>query len=72
MKTEEKKNDDKKTNGHEFKCCTPDNFQRMFSMMSRCCPRRNNSADYSTVMKNMMDMCAGMKTSEPQPDGTDS
>ena len=72
MQTEEKKDTDKKTRGDTFGCCKPENYEEMFAMMSKCCPRPNNATDFSAMMKNMMDMYTESKTNKTQPDGADS
>ena len=61
MKTEEKKDSETKTEGNEFGCCKPENFEKMFEMMSKCCPGQSDSTDFSTMMKTMMEMCSRSK-----------
>jgi len=68
MKTEETKNNGTKGESADFGCCNPENFQKMFEKMSKCCPGQGDSPDFSamngTMMKNMMEMCCGLKTTD--------
>ncbi len=47
--------------GTDFGCCNPENFKEMFEKMSKCCPGKGNSRDFSAMkgamVKNMMEMC---------------
>ncbi len=66
MKTEETKNNGTKGASTNFECCNPENFQKMFEKMSKCCPGQGDSPDFSAMkgvmMNNMMEMCCGPKT----------
>ncbi len=58
MQTEETKDNGAKAEYTDFGCCNPENFQKMFEKMSKCCPGQGDSIDFSTMkgvmMKNMM------------------
>ena len=68
MPTEETKNNGTKGENTDFGCCNPENFQKMFEMMSKCCPGQGDSPDFSAMkgamMKNMKEMCCGPKTTD--------
>ncbi len=70
MQTEETKDNGTKTEETEFGCCGPENFKKMFEMMSKCCPGQGDSPDFSAMkgamMKNMMETCCGVKTTDSQ------
>jgi len=61
MKTEKTKDNGTKKGYADFGCCDPENFKKMFEMMSKCCPGQSDSTDFSTMMKNMMGMCSRSK-----------
>ena len=68
MPTEETKNNGTKGENTDFGCCNPENFQKMFEMMSKCYPGQGDSPDFSAMkgamMKNMKEMCCGPKTTD--------
>ena len=68
MKTEEKKERETKTECNEYGCCKPENFEKMFEMMNKCCPGKGDSTGFSTMMKSMMEMCSGSKTGDKKSD----
>ncbi len=55
-----------------FGCCNPDNFKRMFEEMSKCFPGQGDATDFfamkNGMMKNMMAMCCGPKTTDSKED----
>jgi hypothetical protein len=67
MQTEETKDNEAKTDGTEFGCCNPENFQKMFEKMGKCFQGQGDATDFSamkdTMMKKMMEMCC-----PPKPD----
>ena len=72
MKTEDTKNNGTKGESADFGCCNPENFQKMFEKMNKCCPGQGDSPDFSAMngamMKNMMEMCCGPKTTDTKQD----
>ena len=68
MQTEETKDSGAKAEKTDFGCCGPENFQKMFEKMSKCCPGQGDAPDFSAMqgamMKNMMEMCCGSKATE--------
>ncbi len=68
MQTEETKDNVNKGESADFGCCKPENFQKMFKKMSKCCPGQGDATDFSamkgTMMKNMMEMCCGHKATD--------
>ena len=59
MQAKETKDNATKAEGAEFGCCGPENFKKMFEMMSKCCPGQADVNDFSAMksamMKNMME-----------------
>lgn len=72
MQTEETKNNGNKCKGIDFRCCNPEDFQKMFEKMSKCCPDQDDATDFTTMkegmMKNMMGMCCGHKKTDTKGD----
>jgi len=72
MPTEETKDNGAKAEDTGFGCCNPENFKKMFEMMSKCCPDQDDTTSFSamkkSMMKNMMEMCCGPKTTETKED----
>jgi hypothetical protein len=72
MQTEETKDNGAKAEGTAFRCCNPENFQKMFEKMSKCCPGQGDSPDFSamkgSMMKSMMEMCCPSKTTDTKGD----
>jgi len=72
MKAEETKTDGNNGESSDYECCNQENFQKMFEKMSNCCPGQGDSTDFSTMkgamMKNMMEMCCGPKTTDAKGD----
>lgn len=72
MPTEETKNNETKAKGADFGCCGPENFKKMFAMMSKYCPGQDDTTGFSAMkkdmMKNMMEMCCGPKTTATKED----
>jgi len=72
MQTKETKDKGTKAEGTEFGCSGPENFKEMFEKMSKCCPGQGDSPDFSAMkgamMKNMMEMCCGPKTTDTKED----
>jgi hypothetical protein len=72
MQTEETKDNGAKGESTDFGCCNPENFQKMFEKMSKCCPGQVDSTDFSAMkgamMKNMMEMCCPPKTADTKED----
>ncbi len=70
MQTEETKDNGTKAEGTDFGCCGPENFQKMFEKMSKCFPGQGDAPDFSAMkgamMKNMLEMCCGPKTTDTQ------
>ncbi len=68
MQTEETKDNGIKDESTDFGCCNSENFQKMFEKMSKCCPGQGDAPDFSAMkgamMKNMMEMCCGSKTTD--------
>jgi len=68
MKTETAKGNGTKNEDAGFGCCNLENFEEMFEKMSRCFPRQDGSADFSTIrggmMKRMMEMCCTSKATD--------
>ena len=68
MKTEDTKNNGTKGESTDLGCCNPETFQKMFEKMSKCCSGQGDSTDFSAMkgamMKNMMEMCCGPKTTD--------
>ena len=68
MQTEETKNNEDKGESADFGCCKPENFQKMFEKMSKCCPGQGDAPDFSAMkgamMKNMMGMCCAPKATD--------
>ena len=68
MKTEETKNNGTKGESADFGRCNPENFQKMFEKMGKCFPGQGDATDFSAMkdimMKNMMEMCCGPKTTD--------
>ncbi len=65
MTTQETKDKGANAVDSGFGCCSPENFQKMFEMMSKCCPGQKDSPDFSSMkdnmMKPMMEGCFGGK-----------
>jgi hypothetical protein len=72
MQTEKTKDNETKGESTDFGCCNPENFQKMFEKMSKCCPGQGDAPDFSAMkgamMKNMMEMCCGTKTTDTKKD----
>jgi hypothetical protein len=72
MQTEETKDNGTKAEGTQFGCCSPENFKKMFEMMSKFCPGQGDATDFSAMkgamMKNMMEMCCPPKTADTKED----
>ncbi len=72
MQTEKTKTNGTKRESTEFRCCNPEFFQKMFEKMSKCCSGPGDSSDFSAMkgamMKNMMEMFCGSKTTETTED----
>jgi len=72
MQTEETKDTGTKAEGAEFGCCNPENFKKMFEMMSKCCKGQDGSIDCSAMadgmMKTMMEMCCSSETDNSKSD----
>jgi len=72
MQTEETKDNGTKAEGTKFGCCGPENFKKMFEMMSKCCPGQGESTDFpamkDNMMKNMMEMCCPPKPAKAKED----
>ena len=72
MQSEETKDNGTKTEGTGFECCNPENFKKMFEKMNKCCPGQGDATDFSamkdSMMKNMMEMCCGPKTTDTNED----
>ena len=68
MQTEETKDNGTKGESTDFGCCGPENFQKMFEKMSKCCPGQGDAPDFSAMkgamIKNMMGMCCAPKTTD--------
>ena len=68
----EAKDNGAKAKDTDFGCCNPENFKGMFEKISRCCLGQGDSPDFSAMkgdmMKNMMEMCCGPKTTETKED----
>lgn len=47
-------------------------FQEMFGKMSKCYSAMGGSADWSNMMKRMMENCCGKKTEDLKADNTES
>ena len=60
MQTDGKKDSEAKTKDNEFERCNSENFEKMFEMMSKCCPWQGKTSDFSAMMK----MCSRSKTSD--------
>ncbi len=43
MQTEETKDNGTKAEGTDFGCCGPENFQKMFEKMGKCCPGQGDA-----------------------------
>ncbi len=61
MSAEEPKGKDEKTTG-----CR--DFERMFEMMSQCCPGKGSLADCVSMIR-MMEQCCGPKTENKSEEG---
>ena len=61
MTNDESGDGKKKAEGNKFGCCNPENLDKMFEMMKACCQGRDDLANCSAMMKNMMGMCSGSK-----------
>jgi hypothetical protein len=72
MPTKEIKDNGTEGESTDFRCCNPENFEKMFEKMSKCCPGQGDSPDFSAMkgamMKNMMEMCCGPKTTDIKED----
>ncbi len=72
MQTEETKDNGTKAKGTDFGCCNPENFKEMFEKMGKCFPGQGDSTDFSgmkgDMMKKMMEMCCGPKTTDTKED----
>jgi hypothetical protein len=72
MQTEETKDNGAKAEGTDFGCCNPENFQKMFEKMGKCFPGQGDATDFfamkGAMMKNMMEMCCGPKTTATKED----
>jgi len=72
MQSEETKDNGTKTEGTDFGCCNPENFKKMFEKMSKCRPGQGDATDFSamkdSMMKNMMEMYCGPKTTYTKGD----
>ncbi|MFC1813009.1 hypothetical protein ACFL03_09985 [Thermodesulfobacteriota bacterium] len=72
MKTKETKDNESKTEGTDFGCCNPENFQKMFETMSKCFPGQGDATDFSAMkdlmMKKMMEMCCPPEPAKAKED----
>lgn len=61
-----------KTEGTDFGCCNPEDFQKMFEKMGKCFPGQGDATDFSAMkdnmMKKMMEMCCPPKTADTKED----
>ena len=68
----ETKDNGTKAKGTDFGCCHPEDFKKMFEMMSKWFPSQGGAFDFSdmkeSMMKNMMEMCFPPKTTDIKED----
>ena len=61
-----------KTEGTDFGCCNPEDFQKMFEKMGKCFPGQGDATDFSAMkdnmMKKMMEMCCPPKPAKAKED----
>ena len=68
----ETKDNGAKAEGTAFRCCNPENFQKMFEKMGKGFPGQGDATDFSamkdSMMKNMMEMCCPPKPAKAKED----
>ena len=61
-----------KTEGTNFGCCNPEDFQKMFEKMGKCFSEHDDATDFTAMkdnmMKKMMEMCCPPKTVDSKED----
>lgn len=61
-----------KTEGTDFGCCNPEDFQKMFEKMGKCFSGHDDANDFTAMkdnmMKKMMEMCCPTKPAKEKED----